>query len=333
MLIVLGAMLGFAPWGIRTHNVYGSPFYPYGLSGSYNSPNTELLAQKKLISKFYSTMYAGGHVFNPAKPWWQNVLVLVTGKSKYVANRIGPLFFGLLPLILFSLLRREGRSETVWAITLVGVTMVLWFIIIKLQVWYVLYIFPLWSAMLASASTHIRQRWFIPFVVIVLSVVSLMHVSYARAPLLLFYGNALSEAQYDAIFGPGISLNTYLNTVVRAEYPRYVVFPMGEHRQVFLEDNDLHLYADNRSLSAWVPLALSSMTDDQINAWFLKKGITHAYSVYADIEEWRASWCPTITTPKDPCPQFDPVMQRFYQLASKWTIVSQNEDWVLYKVQ
>lgn len=323
------SILVFAPWGIRNYVTQGDVIYPYSESVQRLARGSGI-AVNDFYNRFYEAASTRRHVIGPSHPWWLNIWYLATNNTNYTFNKIGPLFFGLLPLMFFIKPRKESRSSIIFLSTIIFITASLWLYIVTRQVWYIIYIFPLWSVLIAYYMNALSSRYVRVMIMAILILTVATRLDTSRLFFVQFFSNQFTLRDYRLPLEPGLSLSDYLNDVIGAQDADYIVFPMGQSRDALISENNKHLYS-NYFLTSWVKIVGEEQTDETIRKTFREQGITHVFYINSDMINFREIWCPN-DEQSEACNDFDYVSGRFDQFAKGLKVVHRTDDWIVFRL-
>jgi len=328
--IIIGSALAvMLPWLLYNMIIWHNPLYPYSLASQLFHSDIISPFVTSLTSLFFSPLWSQHQVLSSLNPWWLNLWYLLSNTTLYPLNRIGPLFLGTLPLMMVQ--SSDSGSRTTPLLVLIFVTIGVWLFIAPSQVWYILYIFPIWCIVIAHMVTSAPIPSYIRIgIVVCLTIVSFINLDTSRVSKVKYYSNRFSIDSFRSDAGYEISLGAYLNTVIKKENPRYVVFPMGSFHNVMIDDSFKHVYGDNYLFEKWISLVGETKSDADLLHALRSMGVTHLYQIYGNT--WPVSErCQQFMDSRH-CTVYDYVMYRFNTFVKSLTLLQRTDRWAVYQL-
>lgn len=334
--VCIGAIM--FPWAMRSMLETGNPTYPYG---SYRIGYFNELSPSALTTyeKFYDHKASLRQVLTTNNPWWKNVWIVIINQSAYPGNISGVLFFGVLPAtVLFFGLDRQKRREWVALAAIVTTVFFAWLFTITLQLWYVMFIFPLWCVLYAPLVAETFPRKARVLLAFVLLIVFMERFSSVHLFLVQYYSGTVSKIEYNAMLGESNTIAEYLNTSLAQSDPNYLIMPISTKGfELLIADNHKHFFnyyydpASYRVLSTWILLALKHERDEDIVVDIRSHGITHILYDQQDIDAFRPVWCYE-GDGSELCMLYDRLTGRFKNIVPYLTVDHETPEWTIYRL-
>lgn len=289
ILVFIG--LSISPWAIHNYITYQNVLYPLSFhSIASNIPGVERLdptRHEQLMSRFSLIHKGYTHGLYPDDAWYQILENIFIGRSNYPHNAIGPWFFLLVPLLIFSFFKPQLRPLTLLSVG----TFIVWFWMSPAQLWYVLYIFAFLAIIYGISTGYLSHRLKYAILITIVSFF-ILTMNTSRLEFARFLLPEYTSRVIMAMHQPA-DLIDYLNNVLKIEHPNYVLFSMtrGGVRGGYIEDSNKHVFQGIESFNR-NDVFVGEWEPNQLLQEMRAAGITHIlYSKQSD-EYWENFYCP-----------------------------------------
>jgi len=292
LIIVFGFIaLAFGPWAIRNQIVFNNILHPFSSGGptsnSYHYISLESQEQQRLNSYLSYIHNSFTHGLSYDQPWLLNVKSILTGRSNYPANAIGPFMLALLPLFALGFFTRKLIPLAITA----SVSILVWYWMSLFQIWYMMFVFAILAIIYGVTLTNFKRYWqrLILFVIILFLgwTINTSSIEFVHF-LLPSYDKAKATSLHQSV-----NLLDYLNNTLLVEEPEYLIYDIsgGGARPAYLIDSHKHKFIETNSFGK-ADIFVIMRDSEVLIKQFNEEGITHIhYSPSAD-DFWRDFYCP-----------------------------------------
>ncbi|MEK7584017.1 MAG: glycosyltransferase family 39 protein [Patescibacteria group bacterium] len=319
LLFSAAAGLAFAPWGIRSFLLFGSPLYPFVPSDILKVMLGITTSSPSISKAFTRELSSYTHMIRSSNSLLQNLWLLAVNESRYAYNKFGPLLFGLLPLVFFVKLSKR----MVQLLVVIVPTAVIWYFVAVSQPWYILFIVPfIWIYLAKNLDTFD----FPTGKIIVGAVIAMLLVSNIRTHN-LHVVTTLFAGEYE----PSSIINDervekYIRETLAPSEPEYLILPFGKIDTFTIKEHYLHVI-DNDFLVYWLPLVDAFREPQAIIAELQKRRVTHIFYDDASMYALEYPVCD-----KTPCPTIEEYGDSFRDIEPYLELAKVGPTWKLYRV-
>ncbi len=271
VIILIFAILAFAPWGLYNSVVYQNPLHPFFAMNQRNNLYNGLAIQEARRQYYAEFLAANDLPVNIRQNAIEKIVMPSLVSKGWPTNHLGPI---VLLVLLAVALKKTNRFAGRFLVASLA-TYVAWHLSQASQLHYIDFIYPIFAMLLAYYLDQFK-RPIIAHIIIFLLIISYVQILYAfqmkNAAFMLandqHYRNEQRSLKHFAI---AKSIDT-----LKESDADYVVFNItGKATEPFypdIEDNYRHVYVNNLD---WFDYVARSPTITDLIAEFRNNGFTH----------------------------------------------------------